>query len=342
MGNSPPKRSSRKDSTNIEPSNISEEWCVVDNVLENDASEKSGKLLPRGYLRFPVFFFAERGADTCVGQFQCLVPGNTTLGALKGVVARRVGFLGGGDIDLFDFSGKELDRKRCNLDIESLPRPLRFSAFPSSSFVERSAASSKISSDGEKVEDDVDVKEKNSAVDNHFSSFSVEPPSYLLCPLTKKVFRDPVIVPSGQTYERSAALKLIDPSSGEPFKESECFKNFLVEHALEEWEIEAHPMRSSLSKADLAKIGAKLYRQASRNLDEPPEFLLDPITFELLNDAVCTKFGHTYSRATIEDVLEKFRCDPIARKPLDPDRDIYPNQIVRKMLASFTNQKRQK
>lgn len=73
-----------------------------------------------------------------------------------------------------------------------------------------------------------------------------EVPSHLLCPLTMEVFRDPVITPSGCSYERSALLEHLtrvgkfDPISRSPMTESDAIPNVALRNATQHY-LDEHP-----------------------------------------------------------------------------------------------------
>lgn len=69
----------------------------------------------------------------------------------------------------------------------------------------------------------------------------IEEPGNLCCPITYKMFRDPVLVcRSGQTYERSAIEKhfrwsVRDPLSGISLPDRSIVTNVLARKCVEEW-----------------------------------------------------------------------------------------------------------
>ncbi|EFJ41795.1 hypothetical protein VOLCADRAFT_67840 [Volvox carteri f. nagariensis] len=75
---------------------------------------------------------------------------------------------------------------------------------------------------------------------------AVEAPSQFTCPLTMEIFRDPVVVPSGRSYERSALLEHLkkvgrfDPISRQPLSEEQLVPNVSLRAAIELY-LEEHP-----------------------------------------------------------------------------------------------------
>ncbi|KAK9944665.1 hypothetical protein M0R45_010225 [Rubus argutus] len=66
-----------------------------------------------------------------------------------------------------------------------------------------------------------------------------EVPDYLCCRITLDIFRDPVITPSGVTYERSVILNHLekvgefDPITREPVEPSQLIPNFAIKEAVQ-------------------------------------------------------------------------------------------------------------
>ena len=66
-------------------------------------------------------------------------------------------------------------------------------------------------------------------------------PANLKCPLTGKLFEDPVVAPSGHTYEKVAILEYIqhqggrDPVTKQPFKASDLTPNRAMKALVEQY-----------------------------------------------------------------------------------------------------------
>ncbi|GLI66757.1 hypothetical protein VaNZ11_010723 [Volvox africanus] len=75
---------------------------------------------------------------------------------------------------------------------------------------------------------------------------AVEAPSQFTCPLTMEIFRDPVVVPSGRSYERSALLEHLkkvgrfDPITRQHLAEEQLVPNVSLRAAIELY-LEEHP-----------------------------------------------------------------------------------------------------
>ncbi|KAK5111507.1 hypothetical protein LTR85_011855 [Meristemomyces frigidus] len=67
---------------------------------------------------------------------------------------------------------------------------------------------------------------------------------------------------------------------------------------------------------------------------EIPDYLVDMITFEPMDDPVMTKNGHSYERATIYEHLKRSPTDPLTRDPLKTS-DLRPNFGLRAACDEF-------
>jgi STIP1 family protein 1 len=75
-------------------------------------------------------------------------------------------------------------------------------------------------------------------------------PDHFICPITVDVMLDPVISPSGTSFERAALLRALaakaeDPISRKPLKADQLIPNLALKGAIEAWLLEnpwAHPL----------------------------------------------------------------------------------------------------
>ncbi|KAH5237937.1 peptidylprolyl isomerase [Parastagonospora nodorum] len=70
---------------------------------------------------------------------------------------------------------------------------------------------------------------------------------------------------------------------------------------------------------------------------EVPDYLTDPVTFELMSDPVVTKNGRSYERATLIEHLKRSPTDPLTRETLNI-ADLRPNIALREACIEFTEQ----
>ncbi|KAG5359894.1 E3 ubiquitin-protein ligase CHIP [Yarrowia sp. C11] len=69
-------------------------------------------------------------------------------------------------------------------------------------------------------------------------------------------------------------------------------------------------------------------------VEEVPDYLSDPISFNLFMDPVVTPAGQTYERSWLLEHLKNGGRDPLTRKILSP-KDLYPNLAVKKAAEDF-------
>ncbi|KAF2857880.1 U-box-domain-containing protein [Piedraia hortae CBS 480.64] len=67
-----------------------------------------------------------------------------------------------------------------------------------------------------------------------------------------------------------------------------------------------------------------------------PNWMTDPITFEIMHDPVTTKHGHSYERGTIIEHLKRNAVDPLTRETLFV-RDLRDNLALREACEEFWN-----
>jgi STIP1 family protein 1 len=67
---------------------------------------------------------------------------------------------------------------------------------------------------------------------------------------------------------------------------------------------------------------------------EVPDYLVDNISFSIMQDPVVTKTGHSYDRATILEHLRRSETDPLTREHLQKD-DLRPNLALKQACTEF-------
>ncbi|PYI29341.1 U-box-domain-containing protein [Aspergillus indologenus CBS 114.80] len=65
-----------------------------------------------------------------------------------------------------------------------------------------------------------------------------------------------------------------------------------------------------------------------------PDYLIDPITFEIMHDPVITPSGTSFERVAITKYVEQSKVDPITRVPMTAD-DLRPNYALRGVCEEF-------
>ncbi|WJX55014.1 RING-type E3 ubiquitin transferase [Trifolium repens] len=148
-------------------------------------------------------------------------------------------------------------------------------------------------------------------------------PHYLQCPISRELFRDPVIAPSGASYERRAILdyirkaapgKAIDPSTRLPLRECQLYSNLALREAVDDF----------------------LHRNWWAY--KVPHYLQCPISRELFRDPVIAPSGASYERRAILDYIRKAApgkaIDPSTRLPLR-ECQLYNNLALREAVDDF-------
>jgi len=92
-----------------------------------------------------------------------------------------------------------------------------------------------------------------------------------------------------------------------------------------------HASKSLEERKAREMLGNEEPKDNGRNDNEELEHLTCPLTHELFEDPVSTKYGHTYSRKAIEKWLETHDTDPLTKNPLTMD-DLAPNYSIRKAV----------
>jgi STIP1 homology and U-box containing protein 1 len=97
-----------------------------------------------------------------------------------------------------------------------------------------------------------------------------------------------------------------------------------MSEAREAYERRLREVRGVFAKAEPDGIGSR----------EVPDYLVDNITFAIMQDPVLTKNGHSYERATLISHLRNSETDPLTRDPLTV-KDLRPNLALREASATF-------
>ncbi|ODV61381.1 U-box-domain-containing protein [Ascoidea rubescens DSM 1968] len=74
--------------------------------------------------------------------------------------------------------------------------------------------------------------------------------------------------------------------------------------------------------------------------DEIPEYLVDPISFNIFSDPVITPSGKSYEKSWLYKYLHRNSMDPLTRKPLRIE-DLYPNLDLKWAAESYIKEHRQ-
>ncbi|KAI5965551.1 uncharacterized protein KGF55_000913 [Candida pseudojiufengensis] len=90
------------------------------------------------------------------------------------------------------------------------------------------------------------------------------------------------------------------------------------------------PISSNQSLSSLSMIQVN-----DEVITEAPDYLLDPISFEVLTDPVVTPSGITYEKQNLLLHMKKRgKFDPISKQPLSKDQ-LYPNLVIKDSVEAY-------
>ncbi|KIW61111.1 hypothetical protein PV05_01271 [Exophiala xenobiotica] len=97
---------------------------------------------------------------------------------------------------------------------------------------------------------------------------------------------------------------------------------------IEELEREADERRSNIRKAFENSANPDTVERVV------PDWLIDPITFEVMHDPVVTSTGVSYERTSLHRHIKAHGCDPLTRQPLKMDQ-LIPNVALKNACSEF-------
>jgi hypothetical protein len=156
-------------------------------------------------------------------------------------------------------------------------------------------------------------------------------PNAFYCPITKEVMTDPVVLPDGDSYEKSAILARGDVPS------NKLYPNRALQAIIEETvDMSGESMRAGLKRFQLSmrKSFSQLLEKSaipSMEYRDLPDSYYGPITFSLIHNPAIDPEGNTYERAAIENWIQANHTSPITRTSASVD-DLYPNNAIMALL----------
>jgi hypothetical protein len=156
-------------------------------------------------------------------------------------------------------------------------------------------------------------------------------PNAFYCPITKDLMEDPVVIPDGDSYERSAILETGDVSA------DKLYLNRALQSIIdEEVETSGDSMQAGLMR--LQRTIGKSLRQLMDKSAIPtlefrplPDAYYCPITFGIIHDPVIDPEGNTFERVAVEYWIQANDNSPITRTSLTVE-DLYPNKALAELL----------
>lgn len=152
-------------------------------------------------------------------------------------------------------------------------------------------------------------------------------PDAFYCAITKKIMKDPVVTPLGDSYERSS-IASGDGTSTEKNHPNRALASVIEEHVrLSESSIRSglYSIRNVLEQAlENSAIPSAPYRPLN-------DSFYCPITFLLMHVPVIDPEGHTYERSAIISWIRANKSSPITRTAMT-EADLYPNKAIADLL----------
>jgi hypothetical protein len=156
-------------------------------------------------------------------------------------------------------------------------------------------------------------------------------PNTFYCPITKKLMEDPVVIPDGDSYERSAILERGDVTADKLY----------LNRALQSIIHEKVDASGDSMQAGLKRLQRSIGRSMRQLMDKSaiptlefrplPDAYYCPITFGIIHDPVIDPEGYTFERVAVEYWIQANDNSPITRTSLNVE-DLYPNKALAELL----------
>jgi hypothetical protein len=155
------------------------------------------------------------------------------------------------------------------------------------------------------------------------------PPAEFVCPLTKKLIKEPIMSRYGNHFERTAILDWLNkgnnycPVTGNPLRPSMLVSDKTLQWKINYWAKKHGHEVSSESQSATGAIDIGL-----GYISVPQERFICPLTNEIMEDPVMTREGLNFERKAILKWLdEKGVVCPISGKKLKPSGLVTNNKL---------------
>lgn len=160
-----------------------------------------------------------------------------------------------------------------------------------------------------------------------YKKFHAPTPAEFICPLTKKIMQDPVIIDDGYTYERAAIEEL--KNLGDYCPNNPHLK---IETLLPNNNIKAAIIEFTEKNGFFLK---KIFRKtASLSDDKEPRYFICPISLEIMKDPVVANDGNSYERSYIRQTKES-GIDYCPKNPGVELTFLISNRILKKQIDDY-------
>jgi hypothetical protein len=176
----------------------------------------------------------------------------------------------------------------------------------------------------EEIQDDPEIGAQKGEGDENQREF----PNVFYCPISNQLMKDPVVIPGGDSYERTAIETRGDVPS------DKLYPNRALKSVIDE-NIE---LNGDSLRAGIKRLQNSVRQNISQLLDIPnaessplPESYFCPITFSLIHEPVIDPEGNTFERIAIENWIQTNGTSPITRASVSVG-DLYPNLAVAELM----------
>jgi len=153
-------------------------------------------------------------------------------------------------------------------------------------------------------------------------------------PITMKIMKDPVVIPDGTSYERSAIMQQRgdDIESGGKLYPNRALLS-IINETVELNGDTFMPIMKRLNKTVQTSMRQLLDISAipTKEFLPLPDVYYCPITFSLMHDPVIDPEGNTFERVALERWIDENNSSPLTRTPLSTN-DLYCNSAITALL----------